>query len=183
MKKEIIRNLILAIALLFNCAFLAMAGYDSPITTKNWSPHPTIITIRRIYQAVEQDIRKGKLKKAEREVESCSPLGDKRTIFFDSQGRIRKYVWDGGSEDSALMMRYYYDQLGRLRFIFITGGAVNGSQLEHRIYFDENRSRIWEEHKYTKGPGYTFPSIWPDSEIVYQPKQAYEDNCTAVESK
>jgi len=30
---------------------------------------------------------------------------------------------------------HYYDSRGRLRFVYITGGAVNGSELRHRIFF------------------------------------------------
>jgi hypothetical protein len=59
-----------------------------------------------------------------------------------------------------------------LRFVFITGGATNGSELEHRIYFDETGKRIWEKQIYKKGPGYTFPTIWPDDQLQF--KDAYE---------
>jgi hypothetical protein len=78
---------------------------------------------------------------------------------------VRYYEKQGGSDDSALKLQHYYDEAGRLRFVLITGGAVNGSELEQRIYFDEQGKRIWEEHKYTKGPGYTFPEIWPAEQL------------------
>ena len=41
-----------------------------------------------------------------------------------------------------------------------------GSELEHRIYLDETGKRIWERHKYVKGPRYTFPEVWPEEELV-----------------
>jgi hypothetical protein len=101
-----------------------------------------------------------------REFEYCEPYEDSlRTLAVDAGGRVRYYERQAGSDDSALKWEHYYDEAGRLRFVFITGGAANGSKLEHRVYFDENGKRIWEEHKYTTGPGYTFPEIWPDEEL------------------
>jgi len=58
--------------------------------------------------------------------------------------------------------------------VLITGGAVNGSRLEHRIYFDESGARIREDHVYTTGPGYTFPSIWPGESPQDDPRRSYE---------
>jgi hypothetical protein len=101
-----------------------------------------------------------------RAFEYCEPYEDTaRTIAADSKGMVRFYRNEGGSEDSALTWEHYYDEGGRLRFVFITGGAVNGSKLEHRIYFDETGKRIWEDQVYKKGPGYTFPEVWPDEQL------------------
>ena len=86
-------------------------------------------------------------------------------IATNSRGRARFYQNEGGSEDSSLKREHYYDEAGRLRFVFITGGAVNGTELEHRIYFDETGKRIWEEQTFKKGPGYTFPAIWPEDQL------------------
>lgn len=120
-----------------------------------------------------------------RAFEYCEPYEDTaRTIATDSKGRVRFYRNEGGSEDSSLKWEHYYDETGRLRFVFITGGAVNGSQLEHRIYFDENGKRLWEEQTYKKGPGYTFPKVWPDDQLqINDPAAKFSSNSTCTEIK
>jgi len=97
--------------------------------------------------------------------EYCEPHEDTlRVIGTDARGRVRFYQREGGSEDSSLKLEHYYDEAGRLRFVLITGGAVSGSKLEQRIYFDADGKRIWEEHSAT-APGYTWPEVWPEDEL------------------
>jgi hypothetical protein len=136
------------------------------VTKANWQQHPKIKAIRAIVQSVKRGMSGKGLTTKKRTFEYCEPGEDTvRMIATDSSGRARFYQNEGGSEDSSLKLEHYYDEAGRLRFVFITGGAVNGSQLEHRIYFDETGKRIWEEQTYKKGPGYTFPKVWPDEEL------------------
>ena len=102
-----------------------------------------------------------------RTFEYCEPGEDTvRMIATDSSGHVRFYQNENGSEDSSVKLEHYFDEAERLRFVFITGGAVNGSELEHRVYFDEMGKRIWEEQTYKKGPGYTFPKMWPLDEAL-----------------
>jgi len=111
-------------------------------------------------------MRRKSLTVRKRAFEYCEPYQDaERTIARDSAGRTRYYRNQGGSEDSSLTWEHYYDAAGHPRFILITGGAVNGTKLEHRIYFDEAGERIWEEQTYRKGPGYTFPEKWPADQL------------------
>jgi hypothetical protein len=136
------------------------------ITKANWQQHPKIKQVRAIVQSVNAGMSRKSLMVRKRAFEYCEPYEDTaRTIATDAKGRVRFYVNEGGSDDSSLKWEHYYDEMGRLRFVFITGGAVNGSQLEHRIYFDENGKRLWEDHTYKKGPGYTFPEVWPDEQL------------------
>jgi hypothetical protein len=136
------------------------------ITKANWQQHPKIKAIRAIVQSVNAGISRKTFTVKKRAFEYCGPDEDTaRTLATDSKGVVRFYENEGGSEDSALKWEHYYDEGGRLRFVFITGGAVNGSKLEHRIYFDETGKRIWEEQVYKKGPGYTFPEVWPDEQL------------------
>ena len=122
--------------------------------------------MRDIVASVDAGIKKATFKSSTRRFEYCEPYEDTvRKRFVDSKGIVRRFDREGGSEDSSLTLRHYYDLQGRLRFVFITGGAVNGANLEHRIYFDENAERIWEEHKYVKGPEYSFPEVWPDEQL------------------
>ncbi|MDT4895770.1 MAG: hypothetical protein QOH25_847 [Acidobacteriota bacterium] len=136
------------------------------VTKANWQQHPKIKAIRAIVQSVKTGMSRKSLTTKKRTFEYCEPGEDTlRMIATDASGRARFYQNEGGSEDSSLKLEHYYDERGRLRFVFITGGAVNGSQLEHRIYFDETGKRIWEERTFKKGPGYTFPEVWPDEEL------------------
>jgi hypothetical protein len=136
------------------------------VTKANWQQHPKIRAVRAVVQSVKTGMAKKSLTTRRRAFEYCEPGADtSRVLATDSGGRARFYQTEGGSEDSSLKFEHYYDEGGRLRFVFITGGAVNGSQLEQRIYFDEAGKRIWEEHTYKKGPGYTWPEVWPEDEL------------------
>ena len=146
-------------------SFGARAMQEEKITASNWQRHPKILQVRAIVNSVDASIKKGSFKISKREFEYCESYEDTlRKMAVDSKGVVRRYENEAGSDDSALTWRHYYDQLGHLRFVFITGGAANGAQLEHRIYFDESGKRLWEEHKFVKGPGYTWPEVWPEEQ-------------------
>jgi hypothetical protein len=158
-----------------SASFIPPAPFVQEITEANWQFHPKTRQVRAIVQSVKAGMSLKVLKTKRRVFEYCEPGADtKRTIATDAKGRARFYETEGGSEDSSLKMEHYYDERGRLRFVFITGGAVNGSQLEHRIYFDETGKRIWEKQTYTKGPGYTFPTVWPDDQLQLKGEGALE---------
>jgi hypothetical protein len=163
-----------------------MAQSKLEINMSNWQSHPEIETIRKIYQEIEKQVVAKKLVQTRREYEYCEPYADiTREMYKDSSGRIMKYVKDGGSDDSTRKISFYYDVQGKLRFAFIEAGAVNGSHLEHRIYFRADGKRIWENHKYSKGPGYTFPEVWEDNDLVFSPAEAFvsKNECPLVNSK
>lgn len=151
-------------------AHVGLAQDGGEVTKENWRRHPRIREVRSIYQAVNSGRKRLRMKK--RTFEYCEPGADTaRVIGSDAQGRVRFYQTEGGSEDSSLKFEHYYDENGRLRFVFITGGAVSGSQLEHRIYFDAEGKRIWEEHKAT-APGYTWPEVWPEEQLQINDPEA-----------
>lgn len=156
-------------------AFLSSLVSASEITAKNWLKHPSVIEIRNIYSDVRKEIDSGKLNKKFREEDSCEFYGaSDRVMYSDASGIARNYSYNAGSGDSLIQWDFYYDQKGHLRFAFIQGGAVNGTVIHHRIYFDVNRKRIWENQKLVEGPGYTFPrGAWPNEDIVYDPVKHY----------
>jgi hypothetical protein len=164
---------------------LSLQETGDEITKANWQQHPKIKQVRAIVQAVNAAMSRKSLTVRKRAFEYCEPYEDtKRTIATDSMGHVRFYLSEGGSDDSALKWEHYYDETGRLRFVFITGGAINGSKLEHRIYFDENGKRIWEDHTYTKGPGYTFPEVWPDDQLqINNPAAKFSSKSPCPEAK
>lgn len=147
-----------------------------PVNRYNWRRHPQIVAIRKITEEVEGLSGEGDLRKKEKDT-GCMYDND-RTLFISSQGHARKYVVAGGSGDSSVTRTLYYDAEGRLRFVFVEAGAVNGSALEHRVYFNEKGERIWETHEYTEGPGYTFPHEWPDEDLPRDPVAAFRSECS-----
>ncbi len=131
--------------------------------------------IRMLYQAVRAGMQNGSLRTTTWVFDYCRPGEDtRRVLVTDPRGRARMYRYDTGSEDASLALEHYYDEAGRLRFVFIRAGAVNGSVLEHRIYFDERLRRIRELHTYVAGPGYSWPAVWPLEQLqVSDPARAF----------
>jgi len=155
-----------------------------PITAKNWVNHPDIVEVRSLYQKVKEAREAGSLKKKERKFEYCEPYEDMvRILYMDQNGKPRLYYYEGGSDDSAIQRELYYDENGKLRFVFITAGAHNGTRLEHRVYFSKAGKKIWESQKLLEGPGYTFPTEWPDEELIQDPVKAFNDKNPCREAK
>lgn len=154
-----------------------------PITENNWMNHPEISEVRSLYQKINESKDVGDLDLTERQFEDCEPYEDNvRTLYIDRNGKPRIYYYKGGSEDSFVERELYYDESGKLRFAFIVANAINGTQLEHRVYFSKEGKKIWEIQKRLQGPGYTFPAEWPDAELIHNPLQAFNDwsPCTEV---
>jgi hypothetical protein len=80
-------------------------------------------------------------------------MDTERTLYLDPDGAVRSYHTGGGSDDSAIQGTYYYDRHGRLRFVFATAGAVNGTVIEYRIYLSKSGARLWEERRDSEGAG------------------------------
>ena len=146
------------------------ASDNNQINESNWQNHPQIKAVREIFNQVEGEIKYKNVIELRKVFEYSEPyLPTLKVIYVDKFNTVSKYIEENGSGDSALKFNYYYDQIQILRFVFITGGAVNGSQLEHRIYFDSSGKRIWEIQRYVKGPGYSFPKVWPKNQLVFDP--------------
>ena len=140
--------------------------------------HPSIVAVREIYRSVERMIETGRLEKEQRSVEDCGPFPEGRTIYAGEAGQIRKFVLDVGSDDSVLTIRHYYDEAEKLRFVFITGGAVNQTAMEQRIYFDDTGARIRDHRVFTAGPGYPFANFSDEEGLLsHDPRRAYEKSC------
>ena len=166
--RSLLSLFLISVALLLTVVTSSASSQETggEITKANWQRHPKIKQVRAVVQAVKAGMSSKSFGIKKRVFEYCEPYEDtERTLATDGRGRARFYKNAGGSDDSSLTWEHYYDETGRLRFVFITGGAANGSQLEHRIYFDEAGKRIWEEQTYKKGPGYTFPAVWPEEQL------------------
>jgi hypothetical protein len=149
------------------------AGYvysQSPIISSNWMTHPDVVAIREVFTEIESRISDKEYDSVRAEQEYTQPYKDVlREAYFDSSGTLRKLTTSGGSGDSALTFHYYYDGEERLRFVFVLGGAVNGTAIEHRIYLNTESQKIWEIQTLIEGPGYSFPKIWPLDQLVLHP--------------
>jgi hypothetical protein len=159
--------------------FLLLSGQlfaqnNTVINESNWSDHPQIVEVRNIYKEIEGKMAVNEFTINTKEAEYSPGVPTLKILYTDKNKAPRKYYYEAGSDDSSLDFSFYYDSIGKLRFVFISGGAVNGSVLEHRIYFDETGKRIWEAQKYTSGPGYTFPTVWPDKDLILDPIKEFE---------
>lgn len=160
------------------------APRDAAITANNWISHPKIVEVRSLYQTIEREKSSGGLDRKDRRFEYCEPYEDLvRTIYTDRGGRTRIYYYEGGSDDSTVKRELYYDESGTLRFALITAAAHNGTLVEHRAYFSETGQKIWEIQKRLEGPGYPFPTEWPDAELIKNPIQAFNDKNRCTETK
>jgi hypothetical protein len=143
------------------------------ITRQNWTNHPSIVEIRQIANEVAGLIQKGSLAIDKKVFVGCTALSLERRMYSTSQGVVRFYQTLGGSDDSAYTFSHTYDRRGRLRFLFMQAGAVNGSLLEARYYFDSQGKLLWEQLK-SSGPGYPF--VDGKEAAVHDPRQALNQN-------
>ena len=151
-----------------------LAAGAEPITAANWQRHPAIVAIRAIYLEAKQAEAAGRLRKEQQSFGYCRPYEDtERTLYLGANGAVRSYHRGAGSDDSAVQAAYYYDRDGTLRFVLVKAGAVNGTAYEYRVYLSKAGARLWEERRHLKGPGYTFPSQWPNEWLVWDPKEAF----------
>ncbi len=154
------------------------------ITTENWINHEDIVEIRDIYYDIESYVTSDDVIIKTKEDSYDVPYDPTyKELFLSQENKVIKYYEEAGSDDSATASSYYYDSTGSLRFIFITGGAVNGTSIEHRIYFNEKGENIWEIQRLVDGPGYTFPTIWPEESYIYDPLERFEPNSNSVDIK
>ncbi len=143
--------------------------------TLSESLQPEIKSALDIYNEVSSLLQSDVLTTSEREFSYCQPYIDTlRQMALDESGVVRYYRSEAGSDDSFVITEHYYGSSSKLSFILITAHAANGTQLEHYIYLDVSGKRLLEEQKLLKGPGYTFPTIWPENEIIFEPKVAFQ---------
>ena len=175
------RHGLITLTFVFTCGIWSGAAQSVETTKNSFSlQHPKIRTVRSLYRSIENDISAGRMKKNERTFQSCEGgLSEDRIVYLDAQNRVRKYVRQGGSDDSTLTFRHYYDDAGRLRFVFVTGGAINGSIMEERIYLDHHGKLIRDDRKWTTGPGYPFVDFVEAGLLQRDPRHAFEQNCNS----
>jgi hypothetical protein len=163
------------------------ADNSAPAKVANTDRQSTIKEIRKLVNSVNLGMTKGIFKTSQKRFEDCEGGYEVyRRITVDAKGVVRRYEMQGGSEDHLLTFQHYYDESGRISFVYIIGGAVNGTRIQHRIYFDENGKRIFESHKNVTGPGYPGFSDYPDNELsISRPAEdfAAASQCPEIKTK
>ncbi len=136
------------------------------------------------YNEVSSLLQSDGLITSKREFSYCQAYVDTlRQMALDKNDVVRYYRNEAGSDDSSVIIENYYDSSGGLQFILITAAAVNGTHLKHYIYLDTSGERFLEEQKLLSGPGYTFPTIWPEEEIIFEPKVAFQTDNPCSEER
>ena len=118
--------------------------------------------VRAVYQEVMQAIAANRLTRLDSTVH-CDGDGWALdvTVWRDRDRRVRQLTWAGGTDDHAETHRFYYDSAGRLRFVFVTRGAVNGTQEEERVWYAADRRVLRRTKRQVHGPGYPFEEVAP----------------------
>ena len=150
--------------------------FAQEIDDKNYYNHPDIVSIRKVYNKVESNLRLRVYDTLLVNNEYSEPYEDtRRKYYIDKNGVVRKFIRFGGSGDSAAERAYYYDSQGKLVFVFINAGAANGTSIEQRIYF-KNDNRIFEKKTKKSGPGWGFPDIWHENDIIYDAQSLLKED-------
>lgn len=136
-------------------------------------PDALVAQARAVYQQNRAALDAGRLVRDARD--ACRPPShDVRRVAFREpgpDGRVRVYVTEGGSDDSAYRLEHHYDASGRLRFALGRAGAVSDTVVEHRLWLDAEGTVVWRDRT-QRGPGYTFDPDWPFDAVVSDPAAA-----------
>lgn len=148
-------------------AAAAAIAADQPVTKTNWIRHPRIEAIRALVQRIDAAVAAHRYRPEARSIE-CDEgrTQHDEAIERDPSGKIRKLQRSFGSDDSAYRISGYYDEAGRLRFVFATrGAAATDSSGEFRLYYAEDGTLLWRNDRNT-GIGYTWIADFPDAFVV-----------------
>jgi len=150
---------------------------DAPATPSNRPAEE--LDLQQIEKSYDDEIRAeieaGSLVATARFFADCEPHAEtERRKYSRSDGIVRFYTFETGSKDSVVRRDHYYDDRERLRFVSITAGAANGTRLHHRIYIAASGERLGEDQRLLQGPGYPLPRVWPDDDLAWRPREAFQ---------
>ncbi len=141
------------------------------VTGTNWERHSRIIEIRTIYNEIQSKLARKQLKYETKDYtvlpESCRgtyPM-EYLALATDSDGRVRVYTRAQRiSHGDLLTTQYYYDNKGRLRFVYMTNKSNEYATIENRVYLDEQGKVFWDVK--TEAAKTTFGEITEDPWII-----------------
>ncbi len=149
------------------------------LSARTWKKDPRIRAIQKLVREIDEAQRHGKLVESARPFQACGPGEDaERRLYAGLDGRIVKYLRQVGGEGVALTSEQLYGADGRLRYVFIHGGAVNGAVFEHRIWLDQGGQRLWEEERWRRGR-YPLPAVWSQKDLALDAPDASALECGA----
>jgi len=165
------------------------SAQQAEITEKNWQSHPEIIQIRRIVNTIDNGLKRRSFKISQREFEICDDQYFTRwRIARNAKGSPRWYEDYSEGADASWDFYYYYDETGHLRFVYAIARSTNGTREQLRLYYDESGKRIWQDHKFLKGPG--CPGCFgayldSDAAIAFDANKAFANysGCTEIKPK
>jgi hypothetical protein len=116
---------------------------------------PAIRTVRQEVSLINDAITAKKM--STEDVTGClknSAYFELARVTVDGKNVIRKIEFKSGTSDHLSNAAYYFNAKGKNRFNFVYLGAVNGTELERRLYFAEDGKALHEDRKLIKGEGY-----------------------------
>ncbi len=155
------RAKVISIVFFLFCGTSAVAA-DTPdsltaITENNWRVHPRIVEIRKIYEEIRKALDNKSLTYLEKDFSklprSCRgtyPI-EKLAVAYDKKGNVRLYIHAQRiSHDDLQTDEYYYDQNGKLRFVFMTNKSDVYAKIENRVYVSTTGKVFWDVKKEAK---------------------------------
>lgn len=138
---------------------------------------PQIKAVRAVFSEVKRGVEAGDLEWKKVEFVDCGSYEQTRTKYVDGTGVVRLLKRAGGSDDSMMAASVTYDRQGRPRFLFVTGGAVNGTHAELRVYLDRRGREIRRQARLVSGPGYTFSlASFGEPMLIKKPEVFFEQS-------
>ena len=98
-----------------------------------------IVNIKSNYQIVDQNVKQGMLDVKQRSFRYCAgAIDQRRSLWTDEKGFPRKYIEQGGSDDSATTISYYLSNKGKIQFVLVELGRVSYASESLRVYYDDS---------------------------------------------
>lgn len=127
-----------------------------------------VVNIKSNYQVVDQNVKQGMFDVKQKSFRYCAgAIDQRRTLWTDEKGFPRKYVEQGGSDDSAATISYYLSSKGKIQFVIVELGRVSYASESLRVYYDDSGRVI----KFIDTPSMSISSLW--SFIHLDVKQAF----------
>jgi len=135
----------------FNSVLSAEQISIQDLTKRNWEHHPKILEIRRLYNEIQSKLKKNEFKYQQKEFSklprSCRgtyPL-EYIAVATDKGERVRLYtVAQRIAHDDLLTTENFYDESGRLRFVYMSNKSDELALIENRVYLDEQGKVFWD---------------------------------------
>lgn len=161
--------------IIFTIALLLLTGVTAqadPIAPRG-RHHPRVRKARKVFSEVGYLKRRGKLKLTEKRLQYCQPGQDTvRRQWVGPRGKVRRYQYEGGTDDRAVKATFYYDRAGRLVFALAEATYHNKASVVYRIWLDGRGKRVWQKRKVKGKPRGMYSPTWPEAAMIHKPREA-----------